>query len=51
VLVFDLVMLVEAPLLISLLLAPLLFSLALIGNELPRHSGGSKAFPKAVVVY
>ena len=39
VLVFDLVRLVEAPLLISLLLPPLLFSLAPVGDELVHHSG------------
>ena len=51
VLVFDLVRLAEDPLLISLLLPPLLFSLAPIGDELARCSGGPEALPKAVVVY
>ena len=50
-LVFDLVRLAEAPLIISLLLPPLLFSLAPIGDELARCSGGPEALPKAVVVY
>ena len=51
VLVFDLVKLVEAPLLISLLLPPLLFSLAPVGDELACHRGGTEAFSKATIVY
>ena len=51
VLVFDLVRLAEAPLLISLLLPPLLFSLAPVGDEFVRRSGGTDALPKATVVY
>jgi len=51
VLVFDLVRLAEALLLVSLLLPPLLFSLAPIGDELVCHSGGAEALPKAAVVY
>jgi hypothetical protein len=39
VLVFDLTRLAEAALLIFLLLAPLLFSLVPIGDELARRSG------------
>ena len=50
-LVFDLVRLVEAPLLISLLLPPLLFSLAPVGDELACHRGGTEAFSKATIVY
>jgi hypothetical protein len=44
-------MLAEAPLLIFLLLPPLLFSLAPVGNELVCCSGGAEALPEAVVVY
>ena len=51
VLVFDFVRLAEAPLLISLLLPPLLFSLAPIGDELARRSGGAEALPKAAILY
>jgi len=51
VLVFDLVRLAEAPLLISLLLPPLLFSLAPIGDELACCSGGTEALSKVAVVY
>ena len=51
VLVFDLVRLAEAPLLISLLLPPLLFSLAPVGDELARRSGGAEALPMVAVVY
>ena len=51
VLVFDLVRLAEPSLLISLLLPPLLFSLAPIGDALARRSGGTKALPKVAVVY
>ena len=50
-LVFNLVRLAEAPLLISLLLAPLLFSLAPVGDEFGHRSGGTEALPKAAVVY
>ena len=50
-LVFDLVRLAEAPLLISLLLPPLLFSLAPVGDELARRSGGAEALPMVAVVY
>jgi hypothetical protein len=51
VLAFDFVRLAEAPLLIFLLLPPLLFSLAPVGNELVHCSGGAEALPEAVVVY
>ena len=51
VLVFDLAMLAEAPLLIYLLLPPLLFSLAPIEDELAHRSGGAEALPKVAVVY
>ena len=51
VLVFNLAMLAEALLLISLLLPPLLFSLAPIEDELAHRSGGAEALPKAAVVY
>ena len=51
VLVFDLVRLAEDPLLISLLLPPLLFSLAPVGDKLVHRSGGTEALPKAAVVY
>jgi len=51
VLVFDLVRLAEAPLLISLLLPPLLFSLAPIGDEFARHSRRTEALLMAAVVY
>ena len=51
VLVFDLVRLAEAPLLISLLLPSLLFSLAPVGDELMRCSGGAEALPKASILY
>ena len=51
VLVFDLVRLAEALLLVSLLLPPLLFSLAPIGDEFACRSGGTEALPKAAVVY
>ena len=50
-LVFDLVRLREDPLLISLLLPPLLFSLAPVGDKLVHRSGGTEALPKAAVVY
>jgi hypothetical protein len=40
-----------APLLIFLLLPPLLFSLAPVGDELARCSGGAEALPEAAVVY
>ena len=51
VLVFDLVRLAEALLLISLLLPPLLFSLAPVGDDFARCSGRTEALPTAVVVY
>ena len=50
-LVFDLMRLVEALLLISLLLPPLLFSLAPIRDEFVCRSGGTKAPPMVAVVY
>ena len=50
-LVFDFVRLAEAPLLISLLLPPLLFSLALVGDEFARRSRRTEALPMAAVVY
>ena len=51
VLVFDVVRLAEAPLLLSFLLPPLLFSLVPIGDEFARCSGGTEALPKVAVVY
>ena len=50
-LVFDLMRLAEALLLISLLLPPLLFSLAPIGDEFVCRSGATKALPMVAVVY
>jgi hypothetical protein len=51
VLVFDLVRLTEALLLVSLLLPPLLFSLAPVVDELGRRRGEAEALPEAIVVY